>query len=97
MSSRKSSKLISTKGISFKHSQIVDQGEGWYVVDDGVMSSSSSESASLHALIRSGDNRLRKMRCKRKIEEVKADKTKIHEIVRQYLSDIVDVIGEKYA
>ena len=96
MGRRKSRKLVSVKGVSFRPWQIVGEGEGWYLVDDGVRSSSSeSESASVHAGIRSGDHHLRKMSRKRKRLVANADDNKIQEVVKQTLKEIVDVIGEK--
>ena len=95
MGRRKSRKLVSLKGMSFRPCQIVGEGEGWYLVDDGVRSSSASESASVHAGIRTGDHHLRKMSRKRKRLLANADDTKIQAVVKETLKEIVDLIGEK--
>lgn len=79
-----------------RESQIVEQGRGWVIIEDGIQSSSSSESASVHAGIREGDHFLRKLSRKRKRLEANADDSKIEEVVKQTLKEIVDVIGEKY-
>lgn len=86
-------KLVSRRS-SFRASQITDQGPGYYIVEEGSVSSSESESASVNVDIRRGYSMMRRIRRKRKREEANADESRIFNVVRQTLSDIVDVIGE---
>jgi len=85
-------KLVSRRS-SFRASQIRDQGPGWYVIQEDE-SSTESESASVHEAIREGNCLLRRMRRKRKLQEANADETKIDDVVRQTLSEMIETIGK---
>ena len=63
-------------------------------VDDRFSETSWSDSASVKYFLRSGANFLRRVRRKRKRKEDNKDDEKISEIVRQTLTEILDVIGE---
>ena len=86
-------KLVSLRS-SFKQSKIVEQGSGWYLVDEEYPSSTESESASLNVLIRRTDGYLRRVSNKRKRQVANADERKIEEIVKEVLDEIVEIIGE---
>ena len=77
--------------------RILDEGPGWYIVDESSQSSvttTESESESLIVLIRTSEHLLRTLKKKRKRLEANRDEAKIADVVRQTLAEIVDVIGE---
>ena len=78
----------------FDGSQNPDQCPGWYILDETEPSSTESESASINVVIRQGSSLLRRIRRKRKTQEANADETKIADVVRQMVLEIVELIGK---
>ena len=48
----------------------------------------------INVVIRQGSSLLRRIRRKRKTQEANADETKIADVVRQIVSEIVELIGK---